>query len=195
MPRSVPRPSGSGCPSQDARDLPGLSMRRPFAREALAYFISFRCYGTWLHGDPRGPVDRTHQVYNSPLVDPDERRVQREFSLLKHRPLLLDDRMRLAVESAIHKVCERKVWTLHALNVRSNHVHAVVSAPLPPERVMNSFKSWATRKLVEQKVFPAKTKAWSRHGSTRYLWTTESIKKACKYVLEGQDPDTPLEDL
>ena len=25
---------------------------------ALAYFISFRSYGTWLHGDQRGSIDR-----------------------------------------------------------------------------------------------------------------------------------------
>jgi hypothetical protein len=24
----------------------------------LAYLITFRCYGTWLHGDERGSVDR-----------------------------------------------------------------------------------------------------------------------------------------
>jgi hypothetical protein len=26
----------------------------------LAYLITFRCYGTWLHGDSRGSVDRFH---------------------------------------------------------------------------------------------------------------------------------------
>ena len=25
----------------------------------LAYLISFRCYGTWLHGDERGSIDRS----------------------------------------------------------------------------------------------------------------------------------------
>jgi hypothetical protein len=24
----------------------------------LAYLITFRCYGTWLHGDKRGSIDR-----------------------------------------------------------------------------------------------------------------------------------------
>ena len=29
----------------------------------LAYFISFRTYGTWLHGDERGSIDRFHNRY------------------------------------------------------------------------------------------------------------------------------------
>jgi hypothetical protein len=31
----------------------------------LAYLITFRCYGTWLHGDARGSVDPTHNVYGA----------------------------------------------------------------------------------------------------------------------------------
>ena len=26
--------------------------------DPLAYFITFTCYGNWLHGDERGSVDR-----------------------------------------------------------------------------------------------------------------------------------------
>ncbi|MGQ0761444.1 MAG: hypothetical protein ACT4OT_05435 [Acidobacteriota bacterium] len=32
----------------------------------LAYLITFRCYGTWLHGDERGSVDRKQNVYGTP---------------------------------------------------------------------------------------------------------------------------------
>ncbi len=34
----------------------------------LAYFITFRCYGTWLHGDRRGSVDRFHNIYGTPRL-------------------------------------------------------------------------------------------------------------------------------
>src|SRR5712671_5216228 len=36
----------------------------------LAYFISFRTYGTWLHGDKRGSIDRFHNRYRSPYIPP-----------------------------------------------------------------------------------------------------------------------------
>ena len=33
----------------------------------LGFLITFRCYGTWLHGDERGSIDRGH---NSPGEEP-----------------------------------------------------------------------------------------------------------------------------
>ena len=36
------------------------------------YLITFRCYGTWLHGDGRGSVDRFHNRYGSPLIPPNK---------------------------------------------------------------------------------------------------------------------------
>jgi hypothetical protein len=34
----------------------------------LAYLISFRTRGTWLHGDERGAIDRFHNQYRSPYI-------------------------------------------------------------------------------------------------------------------------------
>ena len=34
----------------------------------LAYLITFRCYGTWLHGDVRGSMDSKHHVYGAPKI-------------------------------------------------------------------------------------------------------------------------------
>jgi len=39
----------------------------------LAYLITFRAYGTWLHGDARGSIDRFHNRYRSLYIEPDER--------------------------------------------------------------------------------------------------------------------------
>jgi hypothetical protein len=39
----------------------------------LAYLITFRCYGTWLHGDERGSIDRFHNRYKSPYIAPNQR--------------------------------------------------------------------------------------------------------------------------
>ena len=45
---------------------------------------------------------------------------------------------------------------------------------------MLTFKAYASRKLG------AGRKRWTRHGSTRYLWTDEDVKAAIRYVVEGQ---------
>ena len=78
---------------------------------------------------------------------------------------------------------------LHAVNVRTNHVHGVVCAECPPERVLTAWKSWSTRRLREAAVMFKKQRVWSRHGSTRYLWTERSLEQACLYVETAQDDD------
>ena len=94
----------------------------------------------------------------------------------------------MIVELTIREVAQHRTWTIHALSVRSNHVHVVITAETNPETVMNSFKSWTTRRMIEADVLPKDTKTWSRHGSTRYLWTTEALESACRYVKDGQEP-------
>ena len=34
----------------------------------LGYLITFRAYGTWLHGDRRRSVDRFHNQYGTPDI-------------------------------------------------------------------------------------------------------------------------------
>jgi hypothetical protein len=54
---------------------------------------------------------------------------------------------------------------------------------------MNGFKSYATRKLRKESLFNQTDKIWSRHGSTTYLWTEESIDAAVDYVMYSQGDD------
>ena len=90
--------------------------------------------------------------------------------------------MRLAIEAE----CRHYEWTLLALNVRTNHVHVVVASPLPPERVMTMLKSAGTRAMRVAGLVGAGDRAWSRHGSTVYLWTEADVEGACVYVVHGQ---------
>jgi REP element-mobilizing transposase RayT len=168
-------------------------MASPSGSFPLAYLISFRCYGTWLHGDLRGSVDRQHRGYRTALVEPSETRRSQAFRRLNHAPVALDERQRLIVDETIRGVCRNRAWKLRALNVRSNHVHAVVAGEVIPEQIMNAFKSWSTRRMIETDAWPSGTKAWSRHGSTRYLWTPEAVDMACRYVTEGQGKSFPFQ--
>jgi len=52
--------------------------------------------------------------------------------------------------------------------------------------MLNMLKSWATRRMIEAGSLPAGARAWSRHGSTRHLWTSEAIAVASRYVTDGQ---------
>jgi REP element-mobilizing transposase RayT len=99
--------------------------------------------------------------------------------------------MRTLVERTIIEVAEHRGWTLHAVNVRTNHVHVVVTALKEPDRVMNDFKAYATRRLAEAGLVAKNAKVWSRHGSTRYLWTEKAVFDKCQYVRDEQGPDLP----
>ena len=114
----------------------------------LAYLITFRCYGTWLHGDERGSIDRFHNRYQSPYINPNERWHRHNAQVIKGEPVTLDESQRKSVELAIRETCTIRRWRLHAVNVRTNHIHAVVSiGPIRPERTLTAFKANSTRQM------------------------------------------------
>src|SRR5262252_5519515 len=114
--------------------------------EPLGFLITFRTYGTWLHGEDRGSVDRrNYNRYGTPGMPPNKRLLAEETMALRHAPVVLSPEQRIVVEDAIREVCDQRDYALHAVNVRSNHVHSVVTAPRKPEYVLNTLKSYATR--------------------------------------------------
>ena len=157
--------------------------------DPLGYLITCRTYGTWLHGDARGSVDRDHNLYGTPLRDAHRGLQQAERRRLKIAPVTLNARQREVVAETIRAVCRKRGWSLSALNVRTTHFHAVVAAPEAPERVMHAFKAYATRRLREDGLHAQDVPLWSRHGSTRYLWKGPQLENACRYVAEGQGED------
>ena len=92
----------------------------------LAYLITFRCYGTWLHGDKRGSIDRFHNAYKSPYIEANPQWHRHNAQALEGEPVILDARRRTSVERAIRETCQFRKWHLRAVSVRTNHVHVVV---------------------------------------------------------------------
>jgi REP element-mobilizing transposase RayT len=158
----------------------------------LAYLITFRCYGTWLHGDERGSVDRSHNRFGSPYMATDEKRRLRGAQSLKSESVLLDASRREAVEAAIRETCALRGWRLRAINVRTNHLHTVVSIGLtPPGRALNAFKANATRRLRQGGWWNQPHSPWVDKGSRRYLWNERSVELAMEYVINGQGDELP----
>ena len=157
----------------------------------LAYLISFRTYGTWLHGDQRGSIDRFHNHYGSPYLAPDSEWHRYNRGLLKTKPLLLTASQRKSIGVAIRESCEVRKWSLLALNARTNHVHSVVTASCSAELVLNAFKANATRQLRGDGLWPHTFSPWADKGSNRRLWNQQSVARAVDYVLYGQGDDLP----
>lgn len=93
---------------------------------------------------------------------------------------------RAMVLAAIQRHCAHRGWNLLAAHVRSNHVHVVVEAETRPERIMNEFKSYASRELNRMGIDKDDRKRWARHGSTRWLWKDEDVRQALRYVVDEQ---------
>jgi len=158
----------------------------------LAYLITFRCYGTWLHGDERGSYRRSHGIISGVSRIPVRPGLKAaETTQLKHPPVTLNKRQRVVVEKAVREVCLHRKYRLRAINVRTNHVHTVVSAVREPEPILDAFKSYSTRALRTSGSLSVTIKPWARHGSTIYLWKERDVEKAVEYVLLGQDGDLP----
>jgi REP element-mobilizing transposase RayT len=73
-----------------------------------------------------------------------------------------------------------------AIHVRMNHVHTVVSAQEEPAKLLNHFKSYASRELNRANIDGDNRMRWTRHGSNRYLWKPEHVRAAIEYVVRGQ---------
>ena len=158
----------------------------------LAYLITFRCHGSWLHGDKRGSVDRHHNRYKSPYIDPNDAWHNHNMKVLRGEPVVLDALQRQSVETAIRDTCSIRKWYLYAHTVRTNHIHVVTSTGrVKPERILSALKANATRQLREDGRWQKQNSPWVERGSKKYLWNEPSLARAIDYVLHGQGDELP----
>jgi hypothetical protein len=159
------------------------------AGKPSAYFITWSCYSTWLHGEDKGSVDRHHNRFGDPYLPANEPQNRAERGRMKQDAYILDEARRRIVFESILDQARYCGWTLLAVHVRSTHVNVVLQADQSPEQVMNILKAYSSRALNQADVDIADCKRWTRHGSTRYLWRRESVGETVEYVVRKQgDP-------
>jgi REP element-mobilizing transposase RayT len=93
---------------------------------------------------------------------------------------------REVVCKAIITLCLEGDWRLLAAHVRSNHVHIVVAADRDPGRIMSDIKARASRELTNAGFDSTQRKRWTRHGSTKYLFSDDEVAAAIRYTLDEQ---------
>ncbi|HIF8756126.1 TPA: hypothetical protein ACX5IW_000171 [Legionella pneumophila] len=52
--------------------------------------------------------------------------------------------------------------------------------------MMNTVKAYASRDLNKARLDGDRKNRWTRHGSTRYLWSKEEVESTIQYVVYGQ---------
>jgi REP element-mobilizing transposase RayT len=153
----------------------------------LAYFITWTTYGTWLPGDERGWCKRGSRV----IEPPDPALSDAARGAMTEEPVVLNQAQRELLDAVIVKHCAIRRWILHARNVRSNHVHIVVSAALAGAEVRAQLKAWCSRRLSEQAGLEGRSKnglcRWfSERGDVEWIDDEEQLGSASLYVNEMQ---------
>jgi hypothetical protein len=151
--------------------------------EPLAFFITWSVYGSHLQGDPSGW--RRRRQGNQP---PQPQLAQWRRVRLKHAVLRLSPQQREAVQRECERHCELRGWQAWAINARSTHVHAVVTATgCAGGKVRDQLKSNATRVLREHwDVFLGRP-VWAVGGDWVCVNTADESAQVCHYVMEAQD--------
>ncbi len=155
----------------------------------LAFHLIWTTYGTWLPGDVRGWI----QSGGPGVQPPDPMCEQQARESMAEPAVLLDPEQRGVVEQTIREHCGVRRWTLHSVNVRSNHVHVVVTCDCAGERARDQFKLWTSRRLSERAglTAPVARKAGRRHwwtegGDCLPIGDEQYLANAIVYVTERQ---------
>ena len=151
----------------------------------VGYLLTFRTYGTWLHGDPRGSVDRHHNRFGTPALPASEQRQNRNRALLNRAPVYLNKNQRSAVQSSMRETCDIRQWTLWDAHARTNHVHVVLSCGCKPGSALTALKANATRWMRDKGCWNSNGTPW-QGGSKKYLWDEEELQNAVAYVRNRQ---------
>lgn len=145
-----------------------------------------------MHGDERGSVNRFQNKYQTDFLPPENKWLEINTSRMKGEEVKLNAERRTCVEKAIRETCDFRTWHLKAINVRTNHVHLVVSiGDKKPEIALNAFKANATRAMREKNLWKSERTPWVAKGSKRRLWNEKSIELAIDYVINGQGDELP----
>lgn len=159
--------------------------------EPKAFLFTFTPYGTRLHGDERGSVDRFHDQHGGEFVAPDLSYLSMRRDELVEDPLMITPKMRGILVDALEQHCTFREWHLFSQNVRTNHIHAVISAGVEPGRMLTDLKAYLTRALRLDGVIGVRKRVWAEGGSKRYLFTDVDVGRACEYVFLRQGVDLP----
>ena len=150
--------------------------------DPIAFFLTITTYGTWRPGDDRGWVE-----YRRGWQLPNAARELEAKARMKEDACILSVEQRKIVETQIVETCRHRGWTLHAVSCRSNHLHAVISAPgTAPTKVRQDVKAWCSRRLRERSG-SSRANWWAERGSIRWIYDDEGLELVVFYVEEAQD--------
>ena len=150
----------------------------------LAYHMTVGTYGTRLHGDPRGTVDRSHNRPGDPILGRDEDWQKEELSLLKFDPVVLAAPQRGFIEGIVPAICQRGGWEYHIVAARADHIHVELSSKSEGQVVRRLLKRWLSEELSEHWPLPPGAVWWAECGSVKWIWDQWYFQNVYDYVRQ-----------
>ncbi len=150
----------------------------------LGILFTFSTYGTHLHGAPAGSVVRWQRSWGAPRFDANGAWERRAGQRMAELPFVLDSEDREVVLGSVMATATDRSWVLYCAHVRTNHVHVVLQPNGDANRALAYLKARATRALKLR--YSRRSRFWTKHGSTRYLWQRAGLSAAIDYVVNRQ---------
>ncbi len=150
--------------------------------QPLAYHIKFGTYGSRLHGDARGTVDRSMNKLDDPIIGRDTDWEKIERSLLRFPPVVPTSQQRQFAESITPSICDRGGWQLHTCAVQHDHVHTLLTTTADAKTVRRLLKRWLGQALSERWPLPADATWWAEGGSIKWIWDEQYFENVFPYI-------------
>lgn len=148
----------------------------------LAYHITVGTYGTRLHGDSRGTVDRSMNHHREPIIGRDEVWRREEESLLAFAPVILTVPQRGVIEAILPEICVKGGWQYHIAAVQPDHMHVLLSSPQEGKAVRRLLKRWVSQAISEKWPLEPGRLWWAECGSIKWIWTRDYFDNVFEYI-------------
>lgn len=158
------------------------------------WLLTSTTYGTWLPGDARGfvspaPVDdglrlELHNIPGTPYDSVLPMLNEAARSRLRSGPILFAKAHAEVIGEQFQETATYRQGKLLAYSIMRNHMHIVVTVPVDPQpaKLLQSFKSYASRALNDRWSKPKSGTWWTESGSKRKLPTEAAVRLAIRYT-------------
>src|SRR3954447_20734219 len=148
----------------------------------IAYHITFGTYGTRLHGDERGTVDRSMNKPGDPIIGADPAWWERERERLKFDPVVLRREQMVHAEGVIPTLCTRGGWEYHVGAGGPDHVHVLLTSEAEGDAVRKWLKRWLGEAMSSEWPRPEGATWWAEGGSVKWVWERDYFENIFNYL-------------
>ena len=157
----------------------------------MGYHITFGTYGTRLHGDERGTVDRRRNRPGEPIVGRQEAWECLEANRLARPPIVLTAEQQEHAERTIPEICRRGGWAHRQSACGPDHVHVLLSAAADGRAIREWLKRWLGEAMSARWPLPQGQSWWAKSGSVKWVWDDAYLRRVAEYLRKQRATKPP----